>query len=540
MTGMLDRVLGQLGAAPVKKRQSAGGTPARGGALQEALRARGGTNTTNLKEVISHKEAQSDTEAFAPPVRRAARESLPARPQRPARESLPATLPDALRAPPRRSASTDDDIGVERSRETNLGWLDLQAFAPRALQKQLERLQNAMEANLLEGDQSSQGGDGVVGGGITPRGESAGKSSASSSGGLRAALQSRGGAFQRREAGYESEPEPGKVLSRTEKEADVWDVEAPARSEEPAVVLTSVPEDEEMASSSPTLADLSPPSLLPADSLALESLTLEEPAIESTDVSASDHLQSPPKSPTEVGTADPPSDTTTCESSSAERGDNSPAENEASELGVEIPLAEASELTAEPALPVAKPLEVVEGDVEAKALEVATETQPVLVSAATAQAEQEVRHFVPTLQLPRSPNSAGTTEPSQAATLAAKLRPSLLEESAAYIVESAPQAQAKVPGKLPVASWCPGPSYDGPRKDSKTEVPVEAEVKVEKKKFKDAREFWGKHSIAFAGPSLGARGISKGEAQAALQRLVSNGAACDPSEVRRLKKLIDM
>jgi len=59
------------------------------------------------------------------------------------------------------------------------------------------------------------------------------------------------------------------------------------------------------------------------------------------------------------------------------------------------------------------------------------------------------------------------------------------------------------------------------------------------KKLKDLQEFWGKKSVGFAGPSLGGnKRISKGEAQATLQRLIAAGGAVDFDEVRRLRKLI--
>lgn len=59
------------------------------------------------------------------------------------------------------------------------------------------------------------------------------------------------------------------------------------------------------------------------------------------------------------------------------------------------------------------------------------------------------------------------------------------------------------------------------------------------KKLKDLQDFWGKKSVGFAGPSLGGnKRLSKGEAQATLQRLIAAGGAVDFDEVRRLRKLI--
>lgn len=65
------------------------------------------------------------------------------------------------------------------------------------------------------------------------------------------------------------------------------------------------------------------------------------------------------------------------------------------------------------------------------------------------------------------------------------------------------------------------------------------ENKEAPKKLKDLQDFWGKKSVGFAGPSLGGnKRISKGEAQATLQRLIAAGGAVDFDEVRRLRKLI--
>mmetsp|Transcript_62214 Transcript_62214/g.148431 ORF Transcript_62214/g.148431 Transcript_62214/m.148431 type:complete len:394 (-) Transcript_62214:25-1206(-) len=56
--------------------------------------------------------------------------------------------------------------------------------------------------------------------------------------------------------------------------------------------------------------------------------------------------------------------------------------------------------------------------------------------------------------------------------------------------------------------------------------------------MKDLREYWSKKSLGYAGQSEnGRRRLSKGEAQAALQRLVSAGSAMDLEQVRELRKL---
>jgi len=61
------------------------------------------------------------------------------------------------------------------------------------------------------------------------------------------------------------------------------------------------------------------------------------------------------------------------------------------------------------------------------------------------------------------------------------------------------------------------------------------------KGVKDLAKFWGQgrdRNVGFAGPAIpGAGGLSKNEAQAALQRLLAAGRAVDFDEVRRLRKI---
>jgi hypothetical protein len=58
-------------------------------------------------------------------------------------------------------------------------------------------------------------------------------------------------------------------------------------------------------------------------------------------------------------------------------------------------------------------------------------------------------------------------------------------------------------------------------------------------KIRDLNEFWNKQAVGFAGERMGgSKSLSKGEAQAMLQRLISAGSKVDFDEVRRLRKLI--
>lgn len=566
MTGMLDRVLGKFasGPQPQKKRQSSGGAP-KGGSLAEALRARGGTQ--NLQTVINHRDAASDTEAFAPAVRRPARQSMPA--SKPSAFD-PTTLPDVLRPlptrQPKRSATTDDDI-VMREPEANLGWLDLQAFAPRALQKQLERLMETV--NSEEGDANASGAGGLAavsssakmalarlpgserfttgtaGEIATPRGGgsfSSGSSQASS--GLRFALQKRGGV---RDDASRAEGELEAAGSRSEEAVEAVSEDIAVQEEDQmddvpsmSLPLVPVPEDEEVAGVSPVLQ--------PSEGLNAEEFSFEDAAIERTDVSASE-IPAVSVDAAEVlrnrvdsaSASESDGDTTVSDSA-----DSSAMQRKASDPNAEDVSAEAS-TEAVPALAVPAKAE---DNSEAELLQESSQNTSSSSSKAEA-ASQALRNVfaqasqVPALQLQAL--SAPAAEPKK--DVAAKA-PSLpppprlsSEEPVSKIVASAAPQQAKAPPVPPLAQWCPAGASSSTKPRAQETAKEDPEVKPTgtANKFKDAREFWGKHSVRFAGPSLGdTKKISKVEAQAALQRLVSNGAACDPSEVRRLKKLIDM
>lgn len=86
---------------------------------------------------------------------------------------------------------------------------------------------------------------------------------------------------------------------------------------------------------------------------------------------------------------------------------------------------------------------------------------------------------------------------------------------------------------------------DAPRRARRTSWirPAEddkAEADRPRGNFRDLGEFWGNKAMCFAGPSIceGKGRLSKNEAQAMLQRLISVGSTVDFDEVRRLRKLI--
>lgn len=575
-----------------------------------------------METVIAHQQAASDTEAMREPPARLARSSMPGRP---ASHTAPQGLPDALRLPgsdpkpkPRRAASTDDDEGGSKE-ETNLGWLDLQAFAPRALQKQLEKL---MESSRGDGDARAQGGiagaasaarealAGLRMGGeqssepsdagvlATPRTQSGG----SSSSGLRAALQRRGGVGEGHEAG-------AVAVENASPDFFVRD-EAP-----PMMQLHPVPEDEVVASLPeldlvPSYSAVVPPTdgLHASDGGPAAAEILEDAAIGHSDVSASAVPTSPtedaviersdvssspvPTSPTEDVTGevlhDAPSEDTTCESSAAAPEDNSAAEPEVSEMRAEAVPTEPqeNEFEAVTEAPVPEPAAIATPlDEVPQRTASAPDTLTTVATPAAPRSPKQIVPAVPEFLQLRPPQDEGTPKIVEAALPQARRTEPVKEapkDSAPgatdYLAkaelrrpapaqqapkDTAPGAtdylaarglrrpspvrdedEAKAPVLAPAPQWNPGYVAVASKPkvvaaDPAAEEKVE-EAKAKANKFKDMREFWGKHKSAFAGPSLGAKGISKAEAQAAMQRLTQNAANCDPNEVRRLKKLIEM
>merc|ERR1712014_420874 len=99
-----------------------------------------------------------------------------------------------------------------------------------------------------------------------------------------------------------------------------------------------------------------------------------------------------------------------------------------------------------------------------------------------------------------------------------------LDEHAVVVQRQAPSAEPEKPAGPPLLA--PAPPLRRPDRESQ-----------DVGKLKELREFWGsKKSKGFAGPELGSSRLSKNEAQASLQRLISAGGDFD--EVRRLRKLI--
>jgi hypothetical protein len=114
--------------------------------------------------------------------------------------------------------------------------------------------------------------------------------------------------------------------------------------------------------------------------------------------------------------------------------------------------------------------------------------------------------------------------------------------STASVDSLRPRPKATESARPPVATWChvveTAPKAKPVRPVDADEAEAEAKPKPKpEKKFSDVHNFWKNHSVRFAGPAVGNKGISQVEAQAALQRLLSNSSAVDFNEVRRLRKL---
>eukprot|EP00933_Yihiella_yeosuensis_P071898 TRINITY_DN80143_c0_g1_i1.p1 TRINITY_DN80143_c0_g1~~TRINITY_DN80143_c0_g1_i1.p1 ORF type:complete len:457 (-),score=138.82 TRINITY_DN80143_c0_g1_i1:144-1514(-) len=100
-------------------------------------------------------------------------------------------------------------------------------------------------------------------------------------------------------------------------------------------------------------------------------------------------------------------------------------------------------------------------------------------------------------------------------------------ESHTVIVETSQEEVQKEPGPAKPALLAPAAPSRRPDRSSNTDDG----------KLRELKEFWGaKSNKGFAGPSLNGSRLSKNEAQATLQRLVAAGGDFD--EVRRLRKLI--
>jgi len=108
-----------------------------------------------------------------------------------------------------------------------------------------------------------------------------------------------------------------------------------------------------------------------------------------------------------------------------------------------------------------------------------------------------------------------------------------------------PKPKATESKRPPVAQWHPVVETPTKLPAAKNEIVSEIKEKAaekearDNKKFSDVHNFWKKNSMRFAGPAIGNKGISQVEAQAALQRLLSNSSAVDFNEVRRLRKLTE-
>jgi hypothetical protein len=437
-----------------------------------------------------------------------------------------------------RSATTDDVFSAKPSDQAALGWLDLQAFAPKALQKQLERLAEQARETIQSDDESEAPttprdlrglaadavgmlADRFGGAGGASSSSSARAPGGNSSSGLRAILQKRGGVH----AGANGEEAVG---SARQAEGQQEPELQPTR-----LTLTSVPEEEEFSPSSMAGALLSPRDLakavkrdlpisvrsVPEAEEEVQMLELQEAHIGDTDVSDSQRPISPPPAiPSATSSADP----ATVE----------PVEN----LDTSLPTAgsAASEPEAVP----------VESDA-VEAQEESTESPPLTVASdANQEAEVEACQAAPAILASTGVDDAQSVA---APVEAAPTNPDVKDEVKEVRIDRRPSSENGVASKVkdpyrpPVAQWhgyVPTATKKWPPEPKASEADEEASKQAPKpEKFKDVHSFWKNHQVRFAGPPVGAKGISKVEAQAALQRLLSGGNAVDFDEVRRLRKL---
>lgn len=476
-----------------KNRKSTGGASSRGGgALAEALRARGGTK--NLDTVMAHASAASDTEAFAPKRR----------------------MSHGGQGKKRlgRAATTDDDLGDRPSSQAGLGWLDLQAYAPRALQRQLERLADSVDGPLIaRTDDDTPSGPQGMADLLVGFGSSGGATSSTTPRGttvnpLLANLQKRGGLGKNAKGEAVPQLEPFLEQRRVHNETDADHEEAIDVEEAPSP-LPPVPEEEELSAS--LLAHRPEGSLEDEQEEHSDRLSSPLAAHQLPDGSEEEHnAESTGASGRDSALGSPPVLSREEEGTQLVSGDSvdESATNSCGQVRIDTS-------PSEPSLEVSSdaPVEMASTSIEIKSAQL----EPV----------------VP----PGRPKNHGVADRVKAVETQSVSRPTI----DSLDLNPKPKATEKRPV---VAQW--HPVVEGVTKPmAKVTVNGESEEKVaekeakDRKKFSDVHNFWKNNSLRFAGPAIGNKGISQVEAQAALQRLLSNSSAVDFNEVRRLRKLTE-
>jgi hypothetical protein len=122
-----------------------------------------------------------------------------------------------------------------------------------------------------------------------------------------------------------------------------------------------------------------------------------------------------------------------------------------------------------------------------------------------------------------------------------KAKPSSLEADAWWMQKSTDGAKSTVSRRRDSTGTAPTHQAKEVQPRKSTALPRQEESRAERElralKLQDLRQYWSKNSVGFAGPDLvsGSR-LSKGEAEATLQRLITAGASVDFEQVRRLRK----
>lgn len=447
-------------------------------------------------------------------------------------------------------ATTDVEDNEDIPVKGNLDWLSLNPFAPKAMQKLVDRVKETgegamdrLKAEIGEDtvdrlkargagafDQIKARAGAVLGGefsaedglSFSPPKRNGDHDSASSSEAnghqsaagrkstsLREALQSRGG--MRRSVGPSQAPAPeaSDPAEENPQSEDVVADEEPTSDDQPSLEkalsspLPAVREDDDDDEGSPQHEQS------PADAV-------QEPQqerLEEVEVEGSDVVEE--------------TDSKQCEGQAEEPDELTHRTNDKEEVSVSASPASEAEKT--------KTADAAESETAREAEVLGADTASAeVVGLETASHDASLNDESVRVEAPKTENHKPRAEIARPAPKTLDSAPRVpvppsyvsrnLDEHAVVVQRPEPKAQPEEPAGPPLLA--PAPPLRRPDKESQ-----------DVGKLKELREFWGsKKSIGFAGPELGSSRLSVNEAQATLQRLISAGGDFD--EVRRLRKLI--
>jgi hypothetical protein len=195
--------------------------------------------------------------------------------------------------------------------------------------------------------------------------------------------------------------------------------------------------------------------------------------------------------------------------------------------------------------------EAAEGEAQAQVAEGEVEVAPAPLEGAAAEghASSEAQERCDERLAQHDGESQKLAVPSQEVALSSRCEKlSSMEADAWWMHDSAGSGKSLIsrrhsvggtatPPQQPPKQVQPRPQPpEAPRKQEETTA--QKELRELKLHSQDLRAYWNKNSVGFAGPQLNSSRLSKGEAQATLQRLITAGSTVDFEEVRRLRKLI--